>query len=75
MAGWYALFCRAGKKRKQKKKSAIEKQKAEKEDRDKRWRKTGGNRCRKRSEACREHAKDVAESVAKLAENRRKAGG
>ena len=46
-----------------------------KEDRDKRWRKTGGNRCRKRSEACREHAKDVAESVAKLAENRRKAGG
>ena len=34
---------------------------------------TGGGR--KRSEACREQAKDVAESVAKLAENRRKAGG
>ena len=32
---------------------------------------------RKKTEtkACREHAKDVAESVAKLAENRRKAGG
>ena len=50
------------------------KKEAEKEECN-RWRETGGTRCRKRSEACREQAKDVAESVAKLAENRRKAGG
>ena len=54
-------------------KKEAEKEECNRETESRKKTETRGGR--KRSEACREHAKDVAESVAKLAENRRKAGG